>query len=90
VARQKAFVETMLCGCTIVITKPGAKVITIEPSQDALSMESVVKLFSTAFKQVSKLHEVDKLVSSPVESYHCLGSIDSLPHHPTEMRHDKT
>jgi hypothetical protein len=80
----------MLCGCTIVITKPGAKVITIAPSQDALSMESVVKLFSTAFKQVSKLHEVDKLVSSPVESYHCLGSIDSLPHHPTEMRHDKT
>ena len=29
--RQKTFVETMLCGCTIVITKPGAKVITIEP-----------------------------------------------------------
>ena len=33
---------------SIVITKPGVKVITIEPSQDALSMESVVKLFSTA------------------------------------------
>jgi hypothetical protein len=49
VARQKAFVETMLCGCTIVITKPGAKVITIEPSQDALSMEEVVKFFSTTF-----------------------------------------
>jgi len=84
--RQKAFVETMLCGCTIVITKPGVKVITIEPSQDALSMESVVKLFSTAFKQICRLHEVDKLVSSPVESYHCLGSIDSLPHHPKEMK----
>jgi len=33
---------------SIVITKPGAKVITIKPSQDALSMESVVKLVSTA------------------------------------------
>ena len=59
---------------------------TIEPSEDVLSMEEVVKLFSAAFKQVCRLHEVDKLVSSPVESYHCLGSIDSLPHHPTEMR----
>jgi len=47
---------------SIVITKPGAKVITIEPSQDALSMESVVKLFSTAFKQICGLTEVDKLV----------------------------
>jgi len=80
----------MLCGCTIVITKPGVKVITIEPSQDDLSMESVVNLFSMAFKQVCRLPEVDKLVSSPVESYHCLSSIDSLPHHPTEMRNDKT
>jgi hypothetical protein len=86
VARQKAFVETMLCGCTIVSAKPSAIVSTIEPSEDSLSMEEVVKLFSAAFKQVCRLHEVDKLVSSPVESYHCLGSIDSLPHHPTEMK----
>ena len=62
VARQKAFVETMLCGCTIVSAKPSAIVSTIEPSEDALSMEEVVKLFSTAFKQICGLHEVDKLV----------------------------
>ncbi|MFZ0965439.1 MAG: hypothetical protein WAN82_02290 [Candidatus Bathyarchaeia archaeon] len=35
---------------------------TIEPSEDVLSMEEVVKLFSTAFKQICGLHEVDKLV----------------------------
>ena len=35
---------------------------TIEPSEDVLSMEEVVKLFSAAFKQVCGLHEVDKLV----------------------------
>jgi len=36
----------MLCGCSKIIVKPGVKVITIEPSADALSMEEVVKLFS--------------------------------------------
>jgi hypothetical protein len=86
VASQKAFVETMLGGCSIVITKPGVKVITIEPFRDDLSTESVAKPFSMAFKQVCRLHEVVKLVSSPVESYHCLGSIDSLLHHPREMK----
>jgi len=34
---------------------------TIEPAPDALSMEEVVKLFSTAFKQICELQEVDKL-----------------------------
>ena len=72
-ARQKAFVETMVCGCTLVITFALGLVITIEPSEDALI-----------------LGEVDKLVSSPVEPYHCLSSIDSLPHHPTEKRNNKT
>jgi predicted MFS family arabinose efflux permease len=44
----------MLCGCRKIIVKPGAKVITIEPSADALSMDEVVKLFRMAFKQVPK------------------------------------
>ena len=73
--------------CRFVATRQKAFVETIEPSEDALSMEEVVKLFSAAFKQVCRLHEVDKLVSSPVESYHCLGSIDSLPHHPRRMKY---
>jgi hypothetical protein len=36
----------MLCGCSKIIVKPSVKVITIEPSADALSVEEVVKLFS--------------------------------------------
>ena len=51
----------MLCGCSKIIVKPSVKVITIEPAQNALSMEEVVKLFSTAFKQVCALKVVDKL-----------------------------
>ena len=35
----------------ISIVKPGAKVITIEPSADALSVGEVDKLFSAAFEQ---------------------------------------
>jgi hypothetical protein len=45
----------MLCGCSKIIVKPGVKVITIEPSADALSVEEVVKLFSTAFEQICGL-----------------------------------
>jgi hypothetical protein len=46
---------------SIVYTKPTAIVRTIEPAKDALPMEKVVKLFSTAFKQICSLQEVDKL-----------------------------
>jgi len=46
---------------SIVITKPGAKVVTIEPAQDALAMDKVVKLFSTTFEQICSMEEVDKL-----------------------------
>ena len=45
----------------IVQTKHTAIVQTIEPAPDALSMEEVVKLFSTAFKQICELQQVDKL-----------------------------
>jgi len=45
----------------IVATKQTAIVETIEPAKDALSMEEVVKLFSTAFKQICELQQVDKL-----------------------------
>jgi len=54
----------MLCGCSKIIVKPVVKVITIEPSADALSMEEVVKLFSMAFEQVCALKVVDKLVGT--------------------------
>jgi len=47
--------------CSIVQTKHTAIVQTIEPAEDALSMEEVVKLFSTAFKQICELQQVDKL-----------------------------
>jgi hypothetical protein len=47
--------------CSIVQTKHTAIVQTIEPAPDALSMEEVVKLFSTAFKQICDLQQVDKL-----------------------------
>jgi hypothetical protein len=47
--------------CSIVQTKHTAIVQTIEPAPDALSMEEVVKLFSTAFKQICELQQVDKL-----------------------------
>jgi len=39
-------------GGSIVRTSPTAIVHTIEPAADALSMEEVVRLFSTAFKQI--------------------------------------
>jgi len=46
---------------SIVTTKASAKVVTIEPAQDALAMDKVVRLFSTAFEQICSMEEVDKL-----------------------------
>ena len=40
--------------------KPSAKVITIEPAENALTMERVVKLFTTAFEQICSMKEIDK------------------------------
>jgi hypothetical protein len=51
----------MLWGCSKIIVKPGVKVITIEPSADALSVEEVDKLFSMAIEQVCALKEVQRL-----------------------------
>jgi ribulose 1,5-bisphosphate carboxylase large subunit-like protein len=44
------------------VARQKAFVETIEQSVDALSMEKVVKLFSTAFEQICAMKEVDKLV----------------------------
>jgi hypothetical protein len=41
-----------------------AKVITIEPAQNALTMEQVVKLFTTAFEQICALEAVNRFVVS--------------------------
>jgi len=46
---------------SIVETKRTAIVETILPAKDALSMDDVVKRFTTAFKQICELKEVDKL-----------------------------
>ena len=45
---------------SISIVKPSAKVITIEPAQNALTMEKVVKLFSTTFEQIYGLSVVEQ------------------------------
>jgi hypothetical protein len=45
----------------MVKVKPGAKVITIEPAQHALTIERVVKLFSAAFERVCALKAVQGL-----------------------------
>lgn len=47
---------------TIVRTSPAAIVSTIEAAPDALTMEKVVKLFSTAFMNICSSKEVNKLV----------------------------
>lgn len=47
--------------CSIVQTKSTAIVQTIEPAEDALSMDEIVKRFSTAFRQICELEEVNKL-----------------------------
>jgi len=46
---------------SIVYTKPTAIVRTILPAKHELSMDEVVKRFTTAFKQICELQEVDKL-----------------------------
>jgi hypothetical protein len=46
---------------SLVATNRTAIVATNEPASDALSMDKVVKLFNTAFEQVSALQKVDKL-----------------------------
>ena len=46
----------------MVKVKPGAKVITIEPAQNALAIEWVVELFAVAFGRVCALRVVDELV----------------------------
>jgi methionine synthase I (cobalamin-dependent) len=43
------------------MVKPGAKVITIETAQDALSVEEVVEVFCTVFTCVCALKAVDEL-----------------------------
>jgi hypothetical protein len=43
----------------MVKVKAGAKVITIEPAQNALTIGYVVKLFSAAFRQICGLQEVN-------------------------------
>jgi hypothetical protein len=47
---------------SMVKVKPCAKVITIEPAQNALTIGYVVKLFSGAFERICALKVVDKLV----------------------------
>ena len=47
-------------GSSIVKVNPSAKVITIEPAQNALTMERVIKLFTTAFEQTCAMKEIDK------------------------------
>jgi hypothetical protein len=42
----------MLCGCSKIIVKPSVKVITIEPSADALSVEEVDKLLFSVLAQL--------------------------------------
>jgi hypothetical protein len=43
---------------SIVQTKPATIVQTIEPAQNAMPMERVVKLFTTAFEEICKSKEV--------------------------------
>ena len=45
----------------MVKAKPGAKVITIERAQNALTIERAVELFSTAFEQICALKVVEEL-----------------------------
>jgi len=50
-----------LGGSSFVQTKHTAIVQTIEPDQNTLTMEDIVKHFTSAFKQICALQEVDKL-----------------------------
>jgi hypothetical protein len=47
---------------SMVKVKPRAKVITIEPAQNASPIEWVVELFAVAFGQICAMKVVDKLV----------------------------
>jgi hypothetical protein len=46
---------------TLASAKGGSPVDSIEPAPDAMKMEKVVKLFSTAFDQICQTQTVDKL-----------------------------
>ena len=46
--------------CRFVVARQKTIVETIEPSEDALSMEDVVKFFSTAFEQIYGLSVVEQ------------------------------
>jgi hypothetical protein len=52
----------MRYGNILVATKPSAKVIIIEPAQNALSMKEVDKPLNTAFQQIYALKVVDRFV----------------------------
>ena len=57
----QAIVKQLNTFSSKVKTIPAAIVKTIEPASDVLSMDEIVKLFSTAFKQICGLQQVDKL-----------------------------
>jgi len=46
----------------LIAPQPKVDVSAVEPAADALQIEQVVKLFSTAFQQVCSLQQLDKLV----------------------------
>jgi hypothetical protein len=50
--------------CSIVATKQETIVETIKPAKNAMHMERAVKLFTTAFEQICKTSEVDKLAAT--------------------------
>jgi hypothetical protein len=50
-----------LCGCSSIVSAIRTAIVsTIEPAQNALTMERAVKLFTTAFEQICAMKEVDK------------------------------
>jgi len=57
----QAIVKQLNTFSSIVKTKTPAIVKTILPAKNTLSIDDVVKRFSTAFKQICELKEVDKL-----------------------------
>jgi hypothetical protein len=59
---QKLWTYVQTTRKTFVQSIRGSFVQQIEPAKDAMRMEEVVKLFSTAFGQICALKEVDKLV----------------------------
>ncbi|KPV64497.1 MAG: hypothetical protein AOA65_0956 [Candidatus Bathyarchaeota archaeon BA1] len=65
--RKQAQIIKKLGG--IVATKPATIVAAIEPAQQAMPMERIVKLFTTAFEQICGLKEVDKSVLSTFANF---------------------